>query len=65
VSSTQSSGVTSERKSKDSFFDGICFILIVVVSFVVTGYARVICACLNWHLYLHACSSCVRVNDET
>ena len=32
---------------------------------VAADYTRVTYECQSWHLYLHACSSCIRVNDET
>jgi hypothetical protein len=64
MSSIQSLGVTSERKWKDNSV-GFCFILIVmsiVLLLTMPGsYMRVRVD----SLYLHACISCVRVNDET
>ena len=64
---TETVGIAVEAGLGLTFSCLICFILIVVVSLVVTGYARVICACLHWHLYLllHLCSSWFQVNNDT
>ena len=64
MSSIQSLGVTSERKWKDNSV-GFCFILIVMsIVLLLTMPGSYMCVRVD-SLYLHACISCVRVNDET